>query len=393
QSQKMESVGRFAGGVAHDFNNVLTAILFGTEDARGLRRDDPALADSLTLVEDASRHAARLTKQLLTFSRRDMVQPRAVDVNEVVAESGRLWTRLVSPDLDLQVETHPEPLFAYVDDVQLQQVLLNLVLNAKDAMPMGGALRVVTRHLAGQPVVHGRTEPLPRGDYVALQVSDTGVGMDEETLGCIFEPFFTTKPSGIGTGLGLFSALGIVEEADGGIAVESAPGRGTTFSVYLPQLDVDPQRLATVPSRDEPSGRGETILVVDDDLDIRALVCRALQSAGYRVLEAGSGRLALALLDERGAGRVDLLLTDVVMPTMGGPDLAAAFRQREPEGRVLYLSGYVADARLARAVADGHARLLSKPFTRRELLEGVRDALAADPSAPREPSAPRIDQG
>ncbi len=358
RSERLESLGRLAGGVAHDFNNLLTVIL-GYSDIvlRRLPEDSQDRAD-LEAVRRAGEQARDLTDQLLTVSKRRVVQAEPVDPNDVVESIGQVLRRLVGTDIDLLTVTN-EVERVMIDRAQLEQVLLNLVVNARDAMPDGGRLTLSTEAAA-----------MPSGGRAAtvICVSDTGVGMDEDTLAHCFEPFFTTKSGHDGTGLGLATVYGVVSQAGGEVVIDSAPGRGTTFRVHLPALAPttgEPEAVETGPAR---------ILLVDDEADVRGLTRRRLEAEGFTVIEAGSGAEALALLGD--GGEVDLLLTDVVMPGMTGPELARRVDERLPGLPVLYISGFAEDPAIQDAdVAD--LRFLAKPFEAHQLRAAVQGALAA----------------
>jgi PAS domain S-box-containing protein len=370
---KMESIGRLAGGIAHDFNNLLTAILGYVDLMQGsLGETDPIARHALQIRRSAER-ASLLTRQLLAFSRKQFLQPRVIDLNAVVEESSLMLRRLISEHIELSASLDPRLLRIKVDPAQLQQVLMNLAVNARDAMPKGGTLGIVTanvdlpaRALAGAPDF----EP---GPYVMLAVSDTGVGMDTNTRARIFEPFFTTKRIGEGTGLGLSTVYGIVRQSGGHIQVDSERGRGSRFTIYFPAVTdaAELPRPETVLT-DGPLGR-ETLLLVEDDPMVRSLAVEALKLKGYRVLDAGDGREALQLAES--AGRIDLLITDVVMPRMTGRELADRLRATAPSMRVLFMSGYPGSLgdQLGRNVD-----LLEKPFTSLTLVSRVRQALDRD---------------
>jgi signal transduction histidine kinase len=374
QAQKMESIGRLAGGIAHDFNNLLT-VINGTTDLvmAGLDLYDP-LRHELQEIRLAGDRAATLTGQLLALSRRQMLQPEVLDLSKVVGDLRGMLRRLINEDIELVFNLASPIARVRVDPGQLEQVILNLAVNAQDAMPDGGTLIIETRDVlidAGHASAHPATRP---GAHVMLAVSDTGIGMDEATRLRIFEPFFTTKAQGKGTGLGLSTVYGIVEQSRGTIWVYSEPGQGTTFKIYLPAFEVVPSEAQ--PTR-QPSTHGhETILLVEDERGVRDLTRRILESAGYTVLAAGNGPEAIALLEQH-AGPIDLLMTDVVMPGMNGRELAARIAELRPEAKVLYASGYTDDAILRHGVLDDSSRFISKPYTQVELTRRVRSILDA----------------
>jgi two-component system cell cycle sensor histidine kinase/response regulator CckA len=363
-SQKMESVGRLAGGVAHDFNNLLTVIL-GTVDLvlDAVDTADP-LASDLGDVRRAAERAAGLTQQLLAFSRRQVLQPRVLDINDAISSALVLLRRVIGEDVEIRYAPEPGIWPVRADPGQLEQVLLNLAINARDAMPTGGTLTIETRNVTRDD-----------GDSVEITIADTGIGMDESIRERAFEPFFTTKPVGKGTGLGLATVYGIIQQSGGSIHLDSERGRGTSFRILLPRVEwsapADAPADAVLPQRGS-----ETILLVEDELGVRRLTERVLRGAGYTVLSVGSGAEALRALETHD-GFVDLLLTDVVMPVMNGPDLARRLLQRSPRTRVLFMSGYTDDAIVRHGVHAGHTQLLEKPFTVTDLTHAVRDALAS----------------
>jgi PAS domain S-box-containing protein len=371
QAQKMEAVGRLAGGIAHDFNNLLTAIQghaqFLLED---LDAAIPSHADAQEIKRAADR-AAALTRQLLIFSRKQVLQPTLLDVNLVVRDMEKLFRRVIREDITLETQLAPDLREIRGDPSQLEQVLMNLVVNARDAMPRGGVLTIRTRNVDFEE----EADPLatlPPGRYVQIAVSDTGVGMDRETQARIFEPFFTTKPEGEGTGLGLATAYGIVTQNGGAIHVYSEPGRGTTFRILLPAatgVAVD----AAGP-RAELSRGWEAVLVVEDDAGIRNLTSRALQGRGYSVLEAETGAEALRLAEEYD-GPIDLVITDIVMPEMSGRRLAESVHSLHPSARVLFMSGFAPEEVVRQGLVDPDARLLEKPFSTEVLARTVREVL------------------
>jgi PAS domain S-box-containing protein len=373
QAQKLEAVGRLAGGIAHDFNNLLTAI---TGTAQLLMVD---LADRADLVEpledvlEAAERGAALVRQLLAFSRRQPVHPEVLDLNEVVAETEKMLTRLIGEDIRLKPRPAAEPVLVELDPVQLEQVLLNLALNARDAMPTGGELSVETSRRQLTPTQAKHRPGLSPGRHAVLTVRDTGHGMDPQTLSRIFEPFYTTKQRSNGTGLGLATVYGIVSQSGGHIEVESQVGRGTTFSIYWPEATEPPREAGRADVRGAVSEGGETVLVVEDEAIVRGVVVRMLQALGYVVLAAEDGPSALALA-EAYEGRIDVLLTDVIMPEMHGPSLATQLRAGRPEMTVLFMSGYSeSTASVQWSREDGP--LLPKPFKPGELARRLRDVL------------------
>ena len=367
-SQKMEAVGRLAGGVAHDFNNLLTAIQATCE---ALLRTTPPGAPGRPLlfeIRQAGERAAALTGQLLAFSRKQLVSPRVLDPNQVIRDLAGILRRLIGEDVELALELDPRAGAVRVDPAQLEQVLLNLALNGRDAMPQGGTLTIATR--PGTPGPGGRAT-------VEVEVQDGGVGMDEATRQRLFEPFFTTKELGKGTGLGLATVYAIVEQCGGEIRVDTAPGRGTRMTLRLPRSDEVPTR--SLPSEGTGPPRGsETVLVVEDDPLVRRVTARALRELGYQVLEAVDGEEALEVA--RGDGRaVDLLLTDVVMPRLSGRELARRLQAESPRVKVLFASGYTDDTVLRHGIQAEELDFLAKPFTVEGLARKVRELLDRPP--------------
>jgi signal transduction histidine kinase len=373
QSQKMDAVGRLAGGVAHDFNNLLTAIGGRSELALMKLGDrDPIRADVEEILE-ATERAASLTRQLLAFSRKQVIEPKVLDLNAVVSGSERLLRRVVGEDVEFVSSLDPAIGCVKADAGQLEQVVMNLVLNARDAMPNGGRVIVETRNVDAS---EAGTSPLDlsEGSWVALVVSDAGTGMDADTRRRIFEPFFTTKEPGKGTGLGLSTVHGIVEQSGGHIRVESEPGHGTTFTIYLPQVAASAEEPRTRPVA--PPERGsETILLVEDEDLVRSLVREMLESGGYTVLEASDPSEAVRICGQ--AGRIDMMMTDVVLPGLSGPDLAARLAPLRPKLPVLYMSGYTEDAVLQRGLLSSDTWFLQKPFTTADLAGKAREVLDA----------------
>lgn len=371
QAQKMEAVGRLAGGVAHDFNNLLTIINGCSElliEQLSQQHPGHALAKE---VQDAGRRAAALTRQLLAFSRRQMLQPKVLDLNAVLLHLDKILRRSLGPDIEIVMQLAPTVGNVLVDPAQLDQAIINLAVNARDAMPRGGRLTLETRHIwIGEeaPALEGDCLP---GRYIRLVVADSGEGIDGATLGQIFEPFFTTKASGKGTGLGLAMVYGFVRQSGGQIAVESAPGMGTRFIIDLPCVEefVDATEAPAEPTQ-MPLGN-ETVLVVEDEEGVRAWTRHVLEMCGYRVLEASHGAQALAL----GERSIDILVTDVVMPKMSGRQVAEALVASHPDLKVLFVSGYTDDAMIRRGILSAGSAFLQKPFTAHQLAAKVRELL------------------
>ncbi|HEU4641136.1 MAG TPA: PAS domain S-box protein [Gemmatimonadaceae bacterium] len=376
QSQKMEAVGQLAGGVAHDFNNLLTVIKVHAELAlESLSITHPLHAD-LEEIQKASSRAAVLTRQLLAFSRKQLLQPRVLDLNVVVSGLEPMLRRLIGEDIGILIRLSPSLGLVLADPGQIEQVLVNLALNARDAMPEGGTLVISTANADIVEGERGLPAGMAPGPYVSLAVTDTGCGMTREVQARVFEPFFTTKPTGKGTGLGLPTAYGIVKQSGGHIGVESEPGRGTRFTLYLPRVSGSgrPLPVASAPGA-RPRGT-ETVLLVEDEDSVRTLTRRILEAQGYTVLDASDGLSALGRAAAH-AGPIDLLLTDVVMPDMSGSALAEQLAASRPELRVLYMSGYTDDEIVRRGFPESETRFLQKPFTADALADALRAVLEA----------------
>jgi PAS domain S-box-containing protein len=373
-SQKMEAVGRLAGGIAHDFNNLLTVIGGLTEMAAEQVPDDSQLAADIAAVRNAALSAGVLTKQLLLFSRKQPVERRALDLNEAIRAVRGLLRRTITEDIRIEIQAAPDVRRVIADPTQIEQVLINLALNARDAMPGGGTLLIETQNVVFDGHAAGAAGVLP-GAYVRLTVSDTGCGMDERTKSRIFEPFFTTKQDGRGTGLGLSMTYGIVQHHAGAIQVESELGRGSTFKLYLPQSPRAADDAAPEPREQSLRGSG-TVLLVEDDDSVRAFAARVLRSGGYRVLEACS---AVQVFQDvlRTKPVVDAVLTDVIMPETNGYELARRMRETYPGAKVLYMSGYTDQINPA---PDDRAELLDKPFTATELLRRMQLVVSGEAS-------------
>lgn len=375
QSQKMEAIGRLTSGVAHDFNNLLTTILSYSElYLRRLPDSDP-LSEALRAIRDAGIRGAALTRQLLTFSRHQVVDVRVIDVNSVVSGLSAMIRRLIQPDIHFTMEVAPGGSGRILaDQHQIEQVLLNLAINARDAMPTGGALTISITEEALEKEEFSSFANVAPGRYVVLVVSDTGEGMSTEVQEHIFEPFFTTKSQGKGTGLGLATAYGIVKQHSGYIVVQSEPGRGTSFRLYFPRVEA-PLETAVTGAALEVFHGSETILVVDDEPEILAVISHSLGAMGYTVLTAGSSAEAL-LLVEKGREKIDLMLTDVVMPGMTGHLLATRVQAADPRIRVLFMSGYTDSMLEEYGVSRTHANFISKPLSPGELAIKLRKMLA-----------------
>jgi signal transduction histidine kinase len=382
QSQKMEAVGRLAGGVAHDFNNLLTAILGYAELLASNRELTPTSRQSVEMIQKAGRQAAAVTHQLLAFSRKQMLQPRVIDLNALVVDFEKILHRVIGEHIDLK--SRPEAINARVkaDPNQIEQVILNLGVNARDAMPKGGCLLMRTADVE-LDAYSARTQALdlPPGSYVLLEVSDTGKGMTDEVKSRIFEPFFTTKEPGKGTGLGLSTVYGVVRQSGGSVTVFSSPGAGSTFQIYLPleSGELDQSRPKTVAPLEMPRRTAETVLVVEDEEIVRELVCQVLANQGYDVLCAVNGREGLRIAEEH-PGPIQLLMTDVVMPVIGGLELARKLCASRPDMKVLYVSGYSESDISEQGILEAELEFLEKPFTPQVLIRKVREVL--HPSAP-----------
>ena len=374
-SQKMEAIGNLAGGIAHDFNNLLSVILNYTAFATDRLAESDPIRNDLLEVKKAAERAAGLTRQLLAFGRKQVLQPIPLDLNLVVGGIEKMLRRILGEDIELTQALEPELGLTLADIGQIEQVLMNLVVNARDAMPEGGNLAIETHNVdADEQYVSGHV-PMKPGSYVQLAVTDTGIGMDDQTRARVFEPFFTTKERGKGTGLGLSTVYGIIKQSGGYIWIYSELGVGTTFKIYLPrELSMNLPAAVKHPTAVSPTRGTETILVVEDEDALRRAVLRALEGAGYTVVAARSGEDALRIARQH-RGDIHLLLTDVVMPRMGGKELAEDLTRARPALKVLYMSGYSANAITRHGVLDSGMRLLAKPFTADELTRRVRDVL------------------
>ena len=379
QSQKMQAVGQLAGGIAHDFNNVLTAIIgFSDLLLSSHRPTDPSFQDIMNIKQNANR-AASLVRQLLAFSRRQTLRPEIIQLGDTLTELRMLLSRLLGENVELKV-VHGRDLWPIkADQSQLEQVIVNLAVNARDAMPGGGRLTIATRNVAASDVLPFETPGMPQADYVLIEVSDTGTGIPPDIMQKIFEPFFTTKPIGQGTGLGLSTVYGIVKQTGGYIYCVSDEGKGTTFHILLPrQIEVagekvEAARIDAQPQATDLTGSA-TILLVEDEEAVRAFASRALASRGYVVHEAGTGTEALAVMEATG-GKIDLVVSDVVMPEMDGPTLLRALRKQRPELQIIFVSGYAEDA-FARNLPEGEKfHFLPKPFSLKQLATAVKEAL------------------
>jgi signal transduction histidine kinase len=373
QSQKMEAVGRLAGGVAHDFNNLLTVI--GGYSALMLQRlgDQDSLRSNAEEIQRASDRAAALTRQLLAFSRKQVLQPRVLDLNEIVAGMDKMLRRLIGEDIELRTIFQPSTGKVKADPGQIEQVILNMAVNARDAMPRGGKLTIRIANVEMDQATSFRGRGLEVGSYVMLAISDTGVGMTDEVKAHLFEPFFTTKGVDKGTGLGLATCYGIINQSGGDVRVYSEPNCGTTFKVYLPRIE-EPHcvKLSPANSNKLPAGT-ESLLLVEDEKIVRKLAATVLRGCGYQVQEADNPLEALALID--GGAEFDLVVTDVIMPHMSGKELYDKIKARSGEAKVLFISGYTDDALANLGVLDGQLAFLEKPFSPARLARKVREVL------------------
>jgi CheY-like chemotaxis protein len=373
----MEAIGGLAGGIAHDFNNILTAIrtynnflLEDLPEGHSSRREAVGIGKAVD-------HAATLTRQLLAFSRRQIMQPKVLDLNDIVREMEQMLTRVLGSNIQLTTHLDLSLGMVNVDPGQVQQVLMNLALNARDAMHNGGKLRIETSNATLDSTYmkqHGAAEP---GDYVMFAVRDTGVGMDRATQARIFEPFFTTKESGKGTGLGLAMVYGIVKQSGGYVWVYSEPGQGTTFKVYLPRVDQSVRPIHRDAVRIDDLRGNETVLLVEDEEPVREVTARLLRRAGYTVIEAGDGHNALRAFTEH-KRVIDIVVTDMMMPGMGGRELARTVRGSSPEMPLVFMSGYTDDEELRKSLLDSRSVFIEKPFTPELLLAKLREALASN---------------
>ena len=374
QSQKMDAIGRLAGGVAHDFNNLLTAIVGHAELLRDAVPGGTDASEDLAEIEKAAERAAGLTQQLLAFSRRQVLQPRTLDLDAVIEGMQRMLQRLIGEDVRLLFRPGRNA-WVRADPSQMEQVVLNLVVNARDAMPTGGSI-IIETGASGLDDIAAHRLGLTAGTYVVLTVKDTGHGMDEATRARVFEPFFTTRKEG--TGLGLSTVYGVVRQSGGLIIVESTPGVGTQFTTYLPLVDAPAGTQSAAAAPEAVANGTETILLAEDEPSVRQLAAKILRQRGYRVIEAPDGRSALTAAATH-TGTLHLLLTDVVMPDLSGPEVARRLLERRPDVRVLYMSGYTDDAVLQHGVMTKEKPFLQKPFTPAALAAKVREVLEENP--------------
>jgi signal transduction histidine kinase/FixJ family two-component response regulator len=377
QSQKLEAIGQLAGGVAHDFNNLLTAI--NGYSALALRRlgEDHPIASYLEEIKKAGDRAANLTRQLLAFGRKQLLQPLSLNLNDIVTDMNKMLKRLIGENIDLVAKLNPALKQIKADPGQVEQVLVNLVVNARDAMPRGGTLTIETANAQLDGAYASKHIGVIPGSYIMLVVSDTGSGMDQETQARMFEPFFTTKEKGKGTGLGLSTVYGIVRQSGGNVWVYSEPNRGTSFKIFLPQIEaevgVDGDSVLV-----SAAARGsETVLLVEDEDTVRNLAAEILKDRGYQVLEANGGEEAIGLCRKH-KEPIHLLITDVVMPKMSGKDVAQQLQLIHPETKVLFMSGYTDEAIVHHGIVDADIAFIQKPFSEDALALKIRDVLDSE---------------
>lgn len=378
QSQKMESIGRLAGGVAHDFNNLLTSIMGHSQLAAMELPEGDALHSHLEEIQRSAESASNLTRQLLAFSRRQVIEPKTINLNNLISNISKMLQRLIGENIELITLTKPDLGLVTVDPGQFEQVVMNLVVNARDAMPEGGKIVIETANVSLKKAQARHYSDITPGQCVMLSVTDNGVGMDNEVKSKIFEPFFTTKDEGKGTGLGLSTCYGIIKQSGGHIDVESEPGLGTTFTIYLPRTlevhngkssDEEQTELVNVPKG------SETVLLAEDEPLVRSLIASTLYDRGYNVLQASNGNEALEVAQQHDKEAIHLLLTDVVMPQMGGVELADRFKTMRPDTRILFTSGYPDEAIVCQNTADPNIGFIQKPFVPAVLSRKIREIL------------------
>lgn len=376
QSQKMEAIGRLAGGIAHDFNNLLTAIMGNSELTLKAAGSNPVIAENINDILITSRRAADLTRKLLAFSRKQVINISLIDINEFLVDIERMLRRIIGETISMKIQTGPDPSRVKADPSLIEQVIVNLVVNARDAMPDGGIITIISFNEHVSNSFTGNNEIIPPGEYVRIDVSDTGIGMEKETMEKIFEPFFSTKGD-MGTGLGLSTVYGIVRQNEGYLTVESEKGKGTTISIFLPRSDAIQSREAqlqkNIANAESPNGGG-TILVVEDEDYVRKLIVRTLSTKGYHVLEASNSGEAISLCDKN-LHQIDLILSDIVLPDIPGPELIEIVRSRRPEIKVLYMSGYPKHKLPGNEVMEKDFNFIPKPFLPSDLLKLTREIL------------------
>jgi two-component system cell cycle sensor histidine kinase/response regulator CckA len=385
QSQKVEAIGRLAGGIAHDFNNLLTIINGYTELLLARIPGEDRMSRDINEIRKAGQRAASLTRQLLAFSRKQILEPKVLDLNTIVVDLEKMLRRLIGEDVELVISPAADLRRTKADPGQIEQVIMNLVVNARDAMPQGGKLTLETANVDLDDAYAARHVGVRAGAYILLAVSDTGCGMDKESMTHIFEPFYTTKGPGKGTGLGLSTVYGIVKQSGGNVWPYSEPGRGTTFKIYLPQAEGVVDRMTRDGRRPGAPRGSETILLVEDQKELRELVRQMLEMNGYTVVAASEGLEALEICKQH-TGAIHLMLSDVVMPQMGGRELAQRLASLRPTMKVLYMSGYTSNAIVHHGILDPGTAFLQKPFTPDGLACKVREVLdegtASVPASP-----------
>jgi two-component system cell cycle sensor histidine kinase/response regulator CckA len=376
QAQKMEAVGRLAGGVAHDFNNLLMVISGYTEVLMEHTAQDHALHPKIAAIQQASDRATTLTRQLLAFSRKQLLELKVVDVNAIVKDIERLLRPLIGENIELVTRLAGDLGRTRADAGQIEQVIMNLVVNSKDAMPNGGKITILTANETLDDDLQRECSYIQPGPYVMLSIEDNGHGMDKETQSRIFEPFFTTKEKGKGTGLGLSTVYGIIKQSGGYVLAQSEVGRGTTFRIYLPRVEESAENASVTRASQPATGGSETVLLVEDEESVRQLVRETLEAKGYKVLEADHGAAALQIASDY-HGPIDMLITDVVMPGMSGRELSEQLSASDPDMKILYLSGYHEDAVVHQGVLEPGTSFLQKPFTLQALARKVREVLGS----------------
>jgi len=374
QSQKMEAIGRLAGGIAHDFNNLLTVIKgYSQLSLVEIKEGDPLRGD-IEEIKNAADRAADLTRQLLAFSRRQIMEMKVLDLNDLLKNLDKMLRRVIGEDIELVTPLAEDLGRVKADPGQIEQVIMNLSVNARDAMPEGGKLTIETANVELDGAYARNHVAVTPGRYVMISVSDTGVGMAPEVRDRVFDPLFTTKEKGKGTGLGLSTVYGIVKQSDGNIWVYSEPGKGTAFKIYLPRVDEPLEEAGEVVVQKEIVGRGETILVVEDEEEVRKLAVQILRRQGYTVLEASQGNETSHICEQH-KGAIHLMVMDVVMPGMNGRELAKSLEPHHPEMQVLYMSGYTDNAIVHHGILEKGLNFIQKPFTLEGLLRKVREVL------------------
>jgi len=374
-AQKMEAIGTLAGGIAHDFNNMLTSILGNTELAMTRIHGDETLLEEIGEIKNAGERAAALTRQLLVFSRKQIIQPRVLNLNEIISDIKKMLVRMIEEHIELKTNYASDLQFVKIDPTQIEQVIFNLAANARDAMPSGGIFTIKTENLVlNEDHFHRALNDTAPGPYIKLTISDTGVGMDPDTQAHIFEPFFTTKGIGKGTGLGMSTVYGIVKQNAGFIQVDSKKGRGTTFEIYLPVAEGGTISKTQKKPFHEVSSGSERVLVVEDDHSLRKLVCNVLGKYGYQVIEAPNGEEALKVV-AKNKGSIHLLVTDLVMPGMGGRELAERLQSQQPDIKVLFMSGYMDQTISHQDLLAAELNFIEKPFSPQKLANKVREIL------------------